>query len=115
MNMSVASSSAAPTTKGWNIALWILQVVLGGMFIFFVLLPISIAYARRVWRRSAKVITTFPREISDRLMRVEQAVEATAIEVERIGEGQRFMTKIFTESAGPQALSAGRAQSDQRQ
>jgi len=89
--------------------------VLGGMFIFFVLLPISIAYARRIWRRSAKVITTFPKELSDRLMRVEQAVEATAIEVERIGEGQRFMTKIFTESGGPQALSAGRAQSDQRQ
>ncbi len=75
--------------------------VLGGMLIVFGLLPLSIAYARRIWRRSAKVITTFPQELSDRLLRVEQSVEATALEVERIGEGQRFMTKLFTE--GPAA------------
>jgi len=75
--------------------------VLGGMLIVFGLLPLSIAYARRIWRRSAKVITTFPQELSDRLIRVEQSVDATALEVERIGEGQRFMTKLFTE--GPAA------------
>ncbi len=78
--------------------------VLGGMMIVFVMLPISIAYARRIWRRSAKIITTFPQELSDRLQRVEQSVEATAIEVERIGEGQRFMTKIFTEGPASHLL-----------
>ena len=80
--------------------------VLGGMFIVVVLLPLSIAYARRIWRRSTKVITTFPKELSDRLMHVEQSVEATALEVERIGEGQRFMTKLFTEGPAAQALHA---------
>ena len=80
--------------------------VLGGMFIVVVLLPLSIAYARRIWRRSTKVITTFPKELADRLMRVEQSVEATALEVERIGEGQRFMTKLFTEGPQAQALRA---------
>ncbi len=78
--------------------------VLGGMMIVFVMLPISIAYARRIWRRSAKIITTFPQELSDRLQRVEQSVEATAIEVERIGEGQRFMTKLFTEGPASHML-----------
>ncbi len=78
--------------------------VLGGMMIVFVMLPISIAYARRIWRRSAKIIATFPQELSDRLQRVEQSVEATAIEVERIGEGQRFMTKIFTEGPASHML-----------
>lgn len=72
--------------------------VLSGMMIVFVFLPLSIAYARRIWRRSARIITAFPQELSDRLNRVEQTVEATAVEVERIGEGQRFMTKLFTES-----------------
>ncbi len=77
---------------------------LGGMMIVFVMLPISIAYARRIWRRSAKIITTFPQELSDRLRSVEQSVEATALEVERIGEGQRFMTKLFTEGPSSHLL-----------
>jgi hypothetical protein len=32
-----------------------------------------------------------------RLQRIEQAMEAIAIEVERIGEGQRFTTKVLGE------------------
>jgi hypothetical protein len=83
--------------------------VLGGLFIVVVMLPLSIAYARRIWRRGGQVIAAFPKEISERLMRVEQAVEATAIEVERIGEGQRFMTKVFTESS-PNAFALGAGQ-----
>lgn len=78
--------------------------VLAGMFMFIVFLPLSIAYARRVWRKSAKVVAEFPKELAERLMRVEQAVDATAVEVERIGEGQRFMTKLFTEGPAAQAL-----------
>lgn len=84
--------------------------VLGGIFMVIVLLPLSIALARRIWRRSAAVITSFPREITDRLARMEQAVEATAVEVERIGEGQRFLTRLFTEGEGARAIGAGAAQ-----
>ena len=71
--------------------------VLGGIFMFVVLLPISIAFARRIWRRSAAVVTSMPRELLDRLTRLEQTVEASSFEIERIGEGQRFLTKLFTE------------------
>ena len=84
--------------------------VMGGMFMVIVLLPLSIALARRVWRRSAVAVTSFPREIADRLSRMEQAVEATAVEVERIGEGQRFLTRLFTEGEGTRAIGAGAAQ-----
>ena len=35
--------------------------------------------------------------IEARLERVEQAMDAIAFEVERIGEGQRFITKVFAE------------------
>jgi hypothetical protein len=35
--------------------------------------------------------------IEARLERVEQAIDAIAFEVERIGEGQRFITKVFAE------------------
>jgi hypothetical protein len=35
----------------------------------------------------------------ERLARVEQAVESIAIEVERISEGQRFVTKLLSDRA----------------
>jgi hypothetical protein len=81
--------------------------VLGAIFMVIVLLPLSIAYARRIWRRSAAVITSIPKELTERLFRMEQAVEATAVEVERIGEGQRFLTRLFTEGDNARALTAG--------
>lgn len=83
---------------------------LGGIFMVVVLLPLSIAYARRIWRRSAQIVTSVPRELTDRLMHVEQTVEATAIEIERIGEGQRFLTRVLTESNAAPALPAAAAQ-----
>lgn len=36
-----------------------------------------------------------------RLERVEQAVESIAVEVERISEGQRYVTKLMSERAKP--------------
>ena len=83
--------------------------VVGTIFMLITLLPLSVALARRIWRRSATVITSFPKELSDRLLRLEQTAEATSLEVERIGEGQRFLTKLFTEGEGARALSAGAA------
>jgi hypothetical protein len=65
--------------------------------------------ARRIWKKSVTAVVTFPRELADRLTRMEQALEATSIEVERIGEGQRFLTRLFTESESGRALSGGPA------
>ncbi len=84
--------------------------VAGGFFLVLVIFPLTIAYARRIWRRGAVAVSAFPKELSDRLFRMEQAVEATSLEVERIGEGQRFLTKLFTEGEGARALGAGAAQ-----
>jgi hypothetical protein len=44
-----------------------------------------------------------------RLARVEHAVEAIAIEVERIGEGQRYVTTLLDERAQPALLAAAAA------
>ncbi|HEY5492857.1 MAG TPA: hypothetical protein VIK25_16825 [Gemmatimonadaceae bacterium] len=35
--------------------------------------------------------------VEERLARIEQAVDAIAIEMERMGEGQRFVTKLLAE------------------
>lgn len=43
-----------------------------------------------------------------RLARIEQAVEAIALEVERISEGQRFTTKLLSEQALPAPKPAAR-------
>ena len=36
-------------------------------------------------------------ELSNRLTNLEQSLDAIAVEVERVGEGQRFMTRLFSE------------------
>ena len=70
--------------------------------------PIARAFARRMDR--SRVGPTGPTELSrdatDRLNRIEQAVESVAIEVERISEGQRFTTKLLSER--PEAVPAER-------
>ncbi len=38
--------------------------------------------------------------VDQRLARIEQAVDAVAVEVERISEGQRFTTRLLSERAG---------------
>ncbi len=71
--------------------------VLGGMFIIVVLFPLTIAYARRLWRRGAVAVSAIPQELMDRLTRLDHAVDSIAVEVERIGEGQRFVTRVLAE------------------
>jgi hypothetical protein len=88
--------------------------VLGGLFMILVFFPLSIALSRRIWRRSAAAVSSLPREIGERLLRMEQALEATAEEVERIGEGQRFLTRLFTEGEGTRAIGTGAAQPIER-
>jgi len=40
---------------------------------------------------------------------VEHAIEAIALEVERVGEGQRFVTKLLAESPERQHVERGTA------
>jgi hypothetical protein len=58
--------------------------------------PLARAFARRMERDSKAPLAP---EVTSRLERIEQAVDAIAIEVERISEGQRFTTKLLTERA----------------
>ena len=55
-----------------------------------------------------------PSEVMNRLERIEQAVDAIAVEVERISEGQRFTTKLLSEVRSTGALPASSAQNDAR-
>jgi hypothetical protein len=81
--------------------------VLGGLFIGFVLFPLTIAYARRLWKRGAVAVSAIPKELYERFARLEQSVDSIAFEVERIGEGQRFMTRVFTDNTEVRGIAAG--------
>jgi hypothetical protein len=83
--------------------------MLGGMFIFFFLFPLAIGFARRLWKRAAVAVSSdMPAELMDRLSRMEHAIDAVAVELERVGEGQRYVTKVFSDSQ--RALGAGAAE-----
>ncbi len=81
------------------------------VFILFVLAPIALAYARRLFRRPVAAERT-PEfvESQRRMERMEQAVDAIAIEVERVSESQRFLTRILTESRDVAAIGRGAAE-----
>jgi hypothetical protein len=66
---------------------------------FLLLFPFAIALARRLWIRAGRRTIVTDIENSPRLQRIEQAIESIAIEVERIGEAQRFTTKLLGERA----------------
>jgi hypothetical protein len=68
-----------------------------------VLTPIARAMGRRM---DKKTVASTPPEVGSRLERIEQAVEAIAIEVERVSENQRYSTKLISELRGLPAPTA---------
>lgn len=82
-------------------------MVVGSMLLFVFAIPMSIAWARRVWRKNAVTIV-LPPELTNRLDAIERSVETTAIEVERIGEGQRFVTQLMAKRGDAGALPVAR-------
>lgn len=60
--------------------------------------PIARAISRKVDADSRG--PRIPEEVVHRLERMEQTLDAVAIEIERITEGQRFTTKLLSEGTG---------------
>ena len=78
------------------------------VFTIFVLTPIAVSIARIIWKRaSVPKQTVASPESAQRLERMEQAMDAIAIEVERISEGQRFVTRLLSEGRQGTELGAG--------
>src|SRR5205823_89501 len=78
------------------------------VFIIFVLGPLAMSLAKVMWRRAARpAMPPGWYDASQRLERLEQAVDTIAIEMERVSEGQRFITKIITQGEPPAATPEG--------
>ena len=69
-------------------------------------IPLVRAYVRRM-ERGATTQGSLPADVAGRLERIEHAVDAVALEVERIAEGQRFTTKLLSERAGAKVEQGG--------
>jgi hypothetical protein len=81
------------------------------MFTLFVLAPLAVGAAFLMFRRAIRPAPQRGQRGDDgeRLQRLETAVDAIAVEIERISEGQRFVTRLLTEAA-PQSAFAAREQ-----
>jgi hypothetical protein len=81
-------------------------LAMGIVFTIFVLAPLAVGASRMMWKRAAAgpVRQFIPPETAGRLERIEQAVEAIAVEVERVSEGQRFVTRLMSEAKAVPAL-----------
>ena len=78
-------------------------MIISTVFTVFVLFPMAVAMTRRIWKRTTResrpVAAQMSPQVDQRLERLEQGVDAIAIEIERITEGQRFVTKLLSETA----------------
>ena len=87
---------------------WIAVIVPLGFFAtvvaIFVGRPMALALAKRAENESKQ--PRIPAEVANRLERIEQAVDAIAVEVERISEGQRFTTKLLSEGRDARQISS---------
>ncbi len=86
-------------------------IPIAGMIMVIILalgVPLVVSYIRRKERQAVRP----PGDalIGDRLERIEQAIDAVSVEVERISEGQRFVTKLLSERPGERAtISSSRS------
>ncbi|HJP84477.1 MAG TPA: hypothetical protein VJ852_00675 [Gemmatimonadaceae bacterium] len=71
-----------------------------GIPLFFIMSAVYFVSRRRWKRQARRAPPMLPAVEAERLQRVENGIEAMAIEIERISEGQRFVTKLLSESRG---------------
>lgn len=73
------------------------------MFVSAAFAIVGVAVARAVGRLAeARRLDRGP-EVLERLDRMEQAIDAIAVQVERVSEAQRFTTHLLSEKSGTQA------------
>jgi chaperonin cofactor prefoldin len=71
---------------------------MSSLFIIFVLAPLAIAAARNMWKRGSRPAPLPPDlENARKMEQLQQSVDTIAVEMERVSEGQRFVTKLLSE------------------
>ncbi len=104
---SAPAGLVATTSESWRLGLNSDNLmVISNVFIIFVLAPLALSAARTIWKRGSKIpMTPASAENARKLDQLQQAVDTIAIEVERVSEGQRFVTRLLSETQ-PVAVAA---------
>lgn len=86
--------------------MYMMTVFFGSAVVITLVITIGLPLVRAYIRRQERVQTLSPgdAERDERLARIETAIEAMALETERISEGQRFVTKLLAERETPKAI-----------
>lgn len=68
-------------------------------FAMITIIAVGVPYVRGMVKRWERqdLATRVPDDVSARLERMEHAIDAISVEVERISEGQRFTTKLLAD------------------
>ncbi|MEO6446965.1 MAG: hypothetical protein ABIZ91_15680 [Gemmatimonadaceae bacterium] len=77
------------------------SILMGGFFIISVVTSIGRIFGRR--RNPASLAEAGLAQIDQRLDRMEQAIDAMSVEMERVSEAQRFTAKLLTERSSERA------------
>lgn len=78
-----------------------------------VMITVTLISLAIIFTRRSRIKPQDFTQLDDRLLRMEQALDSVAVEVERISEAQRFATKLLTERERAQ-ISAERSGADRR-
>jgi|SRR5689334_16662359 hypothetical protein len=96
--MSMAEEPSSPPDNSGNFE----DGVAAGVFSTLGGVTVLLLLGRWIWKRFVRRDVPSPRRLpaedSERLKRLENGIEAMAIEIERISEGQRFVTRLMSES-----------------
>lgn len=82
----------------------ILGIIFGCTTVMVLGFPIIRVLARRFDRSTEKIRASGP-DVTPQLRQLQDSVDAMAIEIERISEGQRFTSKLLAERTGEKAAS----------
>ncbi len=91
------------------------MVPIAVVFTLFVLSPIALTFSRMMWRRGSAPRATATPENNERMVRMEQAIDSIAIEIERVSEGQRFVTRLLAEGTTPAQVAVQQQKASQKQ
>ena len=110
---SVPAAMLANSSEPFGISPGIMEnfIPISVVFTLFVLSPIAVSIARLFWKRGSIPTHAPPSpENALRLERMEHAIDSIASELERVSEGQRFVTRLLSEARPSSALQQGAAE-----
>ena len=97
---SYTTAPAALAVEGISMRdMWALST--GTLAIVALGLVAAFSYLRRIKRDTSNAVNQIRTELWDEMKKVSVGVDAIAVELERIGEGQRFVTKAIAERKEP--------------